>query len=1057
MLKEVLILSTTPAGIQAAFDLADFGLQVHLVEAGPFIGEIAKSSDYACFDDTRLLELLKHPGIKVWTNSEVTKLEEASNGFHVELVQSPRYIDLEKCTACGDCLEVCPVSIPGSELKAIFFSGQPDCATIAKAGVSPCSYACPAGIHVQGYVALVSHGRYREAYELINDALPFPSVCGRVCNHPCEIACSRSQLDLAVNIMGLKHFLADWAFDHLTDDDHPRTFERQPTGKNIAIIGAGPAGLTAARDLIRNGHQVKVFDENPEPGGMMRLGIPPHRVSSEQLNWEIEKIISEGIEMDLNTRVDDIPGLLDGGYDAVLAAAGAGAAIKPDVKNSDHHDNWLSLDFLKRVCLGKGDDLTGRRVIVLGGGDVALDAARSALRLGVAEVKILCRGIRASDHELQAAIEEGIEIIKGRVFKEICLTGKKIEGVLCLEAEVGEVVNGKRQFKELQGTEHLIRGDLVIWALGQKIDRSFLPEQTDKPGGEQFEILTDERMMTTVPGLFAAGDFRLGHTSFVVDAVGEGHRAARSIHNYLMDQSINTNPECNQVMLSLQEMEYRIETVEKTRQPRKSISRVPVQDRINNFQLVDQSLSEKNAQREAGRCLACGPCSECMACVEVCEPGAVILNQQAATERFMADAVIAESDFAIPDILDGLILVDTSDPLAGSAAAFQVMQRDKLVFPSETAGAKIIIPDISTGHKGTGVIVCQCGGEISTLIDTAAICQDLLSWSEIDFTAELPYSCTEGGSAEVQRLIQENDLDKIVLAACSCCSLDQVCLSCTYQRVRCKDNLGIYNSVDGSVQVEFVNLREQCAWAHPRNMKKTTAAAKVLIHSALARNPGMIRSKFEPSWIPASVLILGKGASAKYCHDALNMLELRSEIVEVSGGDIIRFGGKFQAEWPGINYQADCLVLAPGSRAELDHLMKSLFLSNQQPLLADRNLSQDTVDFGLVISPPELEPEVSGRGAAARLIAWIRRMSARTNQPAAAVDPLRCRTCGTCQEICGYGIPRLIETGEFKSAFINPLLCLDCGTCTAHCPSGAISPGAMSELELEQMLVNILG
>jgi ferredoxin len=214
--------------------------------------------------------------------------------------------------------------------------------------------------------------------------------------------------------------------------------------------------------------------------------------------------------------------------------------------------------------------------------------------------------------------------------------------------------------------------------------------------------------------------------------------------------------------------------------------------------------------------------------------------------------------------------------------------------------------------------------------------------------------------------------------------------------------------------------------------------------------------KPDPSAIPNSVLIVGNGASAKFCQDSLAKLGLVSDIAEVMAGEIIRVGGHYQADWPDASYRTDCLVLAPGSGAELDHISKSLFLSNQQPLMSGRRMSLDTVDYGLVICSPELPPEVSGKGAAARIKAWISKVSSRVNLPAAQVDPKRCRSCGTCQETCGYGIPEVLKVGEISSAYINPLLCFDCGICTAHCPSGAIIPGTQQEIELEHILERML-
>jgi len=1041
--KEALIIGSSPAGIQAASNLADLGLTVHLVEQSPFIGEELGALLPSYLGNTRLLELLKDPDIQVWTNSEVLKVEKNGSGYQVKIQQNPRYVDLKKCTACGDCLEVCPITIPDNDQKAIRLGGQPDCAVISKAGISPCSNACPAGIHVQGYVALVGQSRYREAYELINNALPFPSVCGRVCNHLCETSCTRSQLDQAVNIMALKGFLADWAFDHKEETLEDSAEEKAATGKKVAIIGAGPAGLTAARDLIRLGHRVKIFDANPEPGGMMRVGIPPHRVSYEQLGWEIERILEEGIDLQLNTWVDDVPGLLNNGFDAVLAAAGAGVALKPDIKNVDHKDNWLSLDFLKRVSLGKGDDLSGRKVIVLGGGDVAMDSARSALRLGVEEVKILCRGIRASQHELDATLEEGIDIIQDRVFKEISLKGKNVEGVLCLEAEVGEVIDGKRQFTELPGTEHLIAGDLVIWALGQRINSSFLPEDQGLvfEGGRR--VLSDDNLMTPLEGLFAAGDFRIGNTTFVVDAVGEGHLAAQAIHNYLLGLPGKKVLERTQVVLSQDEMEYRLENLKAARKKREAIPSLAVKDRVENFELVDQPLSEKKAKQEAGRCLACGPCSECMACVEVCKPGAINMDQTGTSKDLAVSAVFGEDQLGV------------GHALVGSAAVYQYLVENDHRKIVETRRYLQIDPVYSSGQK-TGLLVCQCGGEISSALDTKLLCRDALEWPEIEFACELAFSCTEEGAEDIRRIAREYKLDKIILAACSCCSLDQVCYSCTYQRLRCRENLDVFTSLEKTLPIEFLNIREQCAWVYPRSRKKATDAARILIRSALAYASNGRNGKAIRSDIPNSVLIVGNGPSGYYCQEALKGLGLETQRAGLMAGDIIRAGGQYLADWGKEKYLADCLILAPGSGAELDHISGAVKLLNQQPLISAPRSDQENLDFGLMICPPELDPEISGRGSALNLYAWINRLSNRILQPTAVVDPSRCRACGTCREVCGYGIPVKVTSQYGTHAQINNLLCKDCGTCSAHCPSGAITPGTHSVSELENILEKIL-
>ena len=613
----------------------------------------------------------RHPNIELLSYSEVEAVSGYVGNYNIRVRRKARYVDEEKCTGCGNCAEVCPVELSNpfdlglSKRKATFrFSPQavPGSYTIQKKGIAPCRDACPTDQRAQGYIALIRQKRYADAYWAIRREHPFPSVCGRVCNKRCEEACSRGSYDKPVSIMALKRFVADWAYEHRRElgldgsstavhNSKPLVgtpFEHQPkpTGRKVAIIGAGPAGLTAGLDIIRLGHGVTVFDSLPVAGGMMRVGIPPHRLPYERLDWEIQQILDEGIELRLNTWVNDIHGLLKQGYDAAIIATGAFSATKLNITGSDHPDNWLSLDLLRRACLNEKLDLSGREIIVLGAGDVALDSARTAMRLGRPKVKIVCRGMRAAFNEIGEAQAEGIEIIKNQVFKEVMIKDGKITGVRCLEAHVGAIVDGQRQVQEIPGSTHIIACDLVIWALGQRPDFSFLPDDGSVAIRYPVGLFANEEMMTTLPGVFTAGDVRRGTTFFVVDAIGEGHHVARCVDRFLRGpQGLSEPPKMPVAHLTAAEIQQKIACGDAALRERVTIRTIPVAERENNFREVDETISEEEALAEAERCLACGICSECLECVSACKRGAIDHDMQDQTLNLTVGAIILATGF----------------------------------------------------------------------------------------------------------------------------------------------------------------------------------------------------------------------------------------------------------------------------------------------------------------------------------------------------------------------------------------------------------------------------
>ena len=428
------------AGMQASLDLADQGFKVYLVETKSAIGgkmaqldKTFPTNDCAmCNISPKLIEVGNHTNIKILTNAEVDGISGQAGNFTVGIRHKPRYIDLEKCVSCGDCAEVCPIIIPDNFNEGLaprraafklYPQAVPNAYAIEKLGIAPCRDACPAGQRAQGYIALIREGRWEDALRVIKMDNPFPGICGRICNHRCEDACNRGLVDEPINIRALKRFVTDkvYAKERQPLESIPHKFKER-----VAIIGAGPCGLTTAQDLIIAGYRVTIFEAMPVAGGMLRLGVPAYRLPTEIIEREVQDIVDLGVDLRLNTHVNNLDDLFDEGFDAVLIAVGAHEGIRLPIPGSDLDGVIINTHFLRDVRLdrysnGKLGNL-GDRVLVLGGGNVAIDCARSAVRLGK-EVHLACLEGRdempAHQLEIEAAEAEGVAIYPGRSFEHI--------------------------------------------------------------------------------------------------------------------------------------------------------------------------------------------------------------------------------------------------------------------------------------------------------------------------------------------------------------------------------------------------------------------------------------------------------------------------------------------------------------------------------------------------------------------------------------------------------------------------------------------------------------
>ena len=662
----VMVVGAGIAGIQASLDLADAGYLVYLVEKDTAIGGVMAQLDKTfptndcsmCIISPKLVEAGRHLNIELMPMSQVTAVEGSAGDFTVKLTQAPRFIDMEKCTACGECDAVCPVELPNpfdeglSAKKAAFKlypQAMPSAFAIDKGDRAPCKLTCPAGLNVQGYVQMVKQGNYKKALEIIMEQLPLPGVLGRICPHECENACRRCEVDEPIAIRDLKRLAAD-QYD-------ARTIEincAQDTGKNVAIIGSGPAGLSCAYHLARKGIKSTIFESLPKPGGMLRVGIPDHRLPPDILDKDIEVITQLGVEIKLNTALGKdftIDSLLADGFDAVFLALGAHKGIGLGIPGEDMDNVRQGVDFLRELNL-TGTTRVGKQVAIIGGGNVAIDVARSAVRLGAEKTTILYRRTReempAWEEEIVAAEAEGVDIVYLSAPLEVLGRDGVITGLKCLGMKLGEPdTSGRRRPVPIPGSEYDIAIDQLVLAIGQTPDTTAIsPDKTismSRWGTTEVDEITFE---TRRRGVFAGGDLTSG-PNVAIAAIAAGMETAQSIERYLAGEEMKTGrTPLNAHRKQLTETaNYTPLSPDIVRQPRSGIRELSLAQRKGNFNEVELGFEAAQGQLEAGRCLNCGYCSECMACVDACLAGAVDHAMTPITHEIHVGAVILSPGF----------------------------------------------------------------------------------------------------------------------------------------------------------------------------------------------------------------------------------------------------------------------------------------------------------------------------------------------------------------------------------------------------------------------------
>lgn len=589
------------------------------------------------------------------TNSILKLVEDIYSGRgktgHIQAIESlsERLLDLEPdgvCTEIGHM--VCSVLEQHKEefLSHIeaHYCPSGECTIISPA---PCQMACPAGVDVPSYIALVGMGRYKEALQVLWEDLPFPGILSRICVHPCEKACRRREVDEPIAICELKRVAFDEAYDEgiAHPKQTPLLFEEK-----LAIIGSGPAGLSTGYFLAKMGYRPIIFESMPEPGGMLRWGIPAYRLPRHILEAEINYIKALGVEIETNVTFGKditLDSLKHQSFKAVFLGIGAWCCVPFPIKGAHGNPDIIEcLTFLRHEYLRKS--MVGRRLIVIGGGNVAIDCVRTATRLDLDEVHLVYRRSRyempARNEEIEAAEEEGATFTflssPVRVHSE---NGKMI-GLECIRNRLSEPdATGRRRPTPIEKSEYIIPADTIIPAIGQEVDTTSLdPVKGLELSKNRLLVVNPTTMETTVPGVFAGGDVVTGPAT-AIEAVASGRKAAEAIHRFFRGI-----PNSEYALLPARRVHISVPMIsaeQRSLSSRPGLPRINIEERRRNFKEVELGISTQAASQESKRCLRCDICVSCGACIEICRDQ---MNVDAIHLSYVKENATEDTDFLRP-------------------------------------------------------------------------------------------------------------------------------------------------------------------------------------------------------------------------------------------------------------------------------------------------------------------------------------------------------------------------------------------------------------------------
>jgi heterodisulfide reductase subunit A-like polyferredoxin len=716
---DVMIIGAGIAGMESAALLGDMGYKVLLVEKEPSIGgksillsKVFPTLDCAsCIVTPKMAAVAHHPQVTPMVYTEVDGFVRNGDGsFSVDLHKKASYVNFDACTGCAKCEEVCTVALPDEYNYNLvarraahipFPQAVPKKAVISRQGQAPCNYACPAGVKPSGFVSLVRAGRYEEAFRMHLEDAPLVGSLARACYAPCESECTRGDKDGTLHIRAIKRFMADAYYANHPEPEYGRPQEL--LDKRIAVVGSGPGGLNLAYHLARKGYQVKIFETEPEPGGQLRFGIPAYRLPKSVVDRDIKNVTALGVEIETGVRVESLKGLEERGFDAVFLATGSLEPKKLGVPGEDLEGVVCCFDFLKEVNRGQRIDLTGKTVVLFGGGNACLDPARIALRSNAKKVIVVYRRSRAEmpafPAEVVAAEEEGVELCFLTNPTRFIGDYGKLKEVVCQKMKLGEPdASGRRKPVPIKGSEFKIRADMAVVAIGNAPTTSFFKDELElNPDGT---VKTDpETLQTSLPYIFAGGDAVLGPSS-IVQSMGQGRRAAFHIDRMLQGQPLDM-PFGDPL-----ESSDKKDIIERTKDweavAPATVPECPPRERIQSFKTYEDALSEESVRLEANRCLNCADCSQCMECVNVCPADCIDFSMKPEPMQLRVGSVILATGFEIMDPMgkDLLGYGVLPDVITGP-------QMDRLLSPTRPYNG-VLRP--SDGKEPESIAIVLCAG-----------------------------------------------------------------------------------------------------------------------------------------------------------------------------------------------------------------------------------------------------------------------------------------------------------------------------------------------------------